>query len=181
MANEADEVATPPWTGSLVRLGDLDDVSKVADESWKKLVAWAKDKDLIYIDGANLYSGSVNADKINVNDLFALNIEAKFKMEDKTYSITLADGTVIGDLKLNGNNFISKSPIAKEMFEDCCSPVVISDGEVEETHNNMELVQITPMGEEYWFVLRDISKAEMEKIKMQSDIEYIAMMAGVEL
>ena len=49
-------------------------------------------------------------------------------MEDKTYSITLADGTVIGDLKLNGNNFISKSPIAKEMFEDCCSPVVISDG-----------------------------------------------------
>ena len=42
-------------------------------------------------------------------------------MEDKTYSITLADGTVIGDLKLNGNNFISKSPIAKEMFEDCCS------------------------------------------------------------
>lgn len=58
------------------RLGDLDDVSKVADESWKKLVAWAKDKDLIYIDGANLYSGSVNADKINVNDLFAQNIEA---------------------------------------------------------------------------------------------------------
>lgn len=26
-------------------------------------------------------------------------------MEDKTYSITLADGTVIGDLKLNGNQF----------------------------------------------------------------------------
>ena len=84
-------------------------------------------------------------------------------------------------LKLNGNNFISKSPIAKELFEDCCSPAVKSDGEAEETHNNMELVQITPMGEEYWFVLRDISKAEMEKIKMQSDIEYIAMMAGVEL
>ena len=45
----------------------------------------------------------------------------------------------------------------------------------------MELVQITEMGDDYWFVLRDISKAEMEKIKMQSDIEYIAMMAGVEL
>ena len=39
-------------------------------------------------------------------------------MEDKTYSITLADGTVIDDLKLNGNNFISKSPITKEIFED---------------------------------------------------------------
>ena len=37
-------------------------------------------------------------------------------MEDKTYSITLADGTVIDDLKLNGNNFISKSPITKERY-----------------------------------------------------------------
>lgn len=102
-------------------------------------------------------------------------------MENKTYSITLADGTVIGDLKLNGNNFISKTKVSHDTFADNCSPVTISDGEVEEVHDNMELVQITEMGDDYWFVLRDISKAEMEKIKMQSDIEYIAMMSGVEL
>lgn len=102
-------------------------------------------------------------------------------MENKTYSITLADGTIIGDLKLNGNNFISKTNVSHDAFADNCSPVTISDGEAEEVHENMELVQITEMGDEYWFVLRDISKAEMEKIKMQSDIEYIAMMAGVEL
>lgn len=102
-------------------------------------------------------------------------------MENKTYSITLADGTVIGDLKLNGNNFISKTKVSHDVFADNCSPVTISDGEVEEVHDNMELVQITEMGDDYWFVLRDISKAEMEKIKMQSDIEYIAMMSGVEL
>lgn len=102
-------------------------------------------------------------------------------MENKTYSITLADGTIIGDLKLNGNNFISKTKISHDAFADNCSPVTINDGEVEEVHENMELLQITEMGNEYWFVLRDISKAEMEKIKMQSDIEYIAMMVGVEL
>lgn len=102
-------------------------------------------------------------------------------MENKTYSITLADGTVIGDLKLNGNNFISKTKISEDVFADNCTPITVSDGESEEIHDNMELVQITEMGDEYWFVLRDISKAEMEKIKMQSDIEYIAMMAGVEL
>ena len=28
-------------------------------------------------------------------------------MDDKIYKITLADGTVIDNLKLNGNNFIS--------------------------------------------------------------------------
>lgn len=45
----------------------------------------------------------------------------------------------------------------------------------------MELVQITPVGDEYWFVLRDLTAAELKQIKMQSDIEYVAMMAGVEI
>lgn len=102
-------------------------------------------------------------------------------MENKIYSITLSDGSVIENLKLNGNNFISEVSVSSETFTDNCSPVIISDGETEEVHANMELVQITEMGDQYWFVLRDISEAEMEKIKMQSDIEYIAMMAGVEL
>lgn len=102
-------------------------------------------------------------------------------MENKIYSIMLSDGSMIGNLKLNGNNFISEIPVSAELFTDNCSPVVISDGEIEDVHENMELVQVTKMGDEYWFVLRDISASEMEKIKMQSDIEYIAMMAGVEL
>lgn len=102
-------------------------------------------------------------------------------MDDKIYSITLADGTVINDLKLNGNNFISKNPVPADIFTDNCSPVVISEGETEETHDNMELIHVTKMKDEYWFALRDISDAEMKTIKMQSDIEYIAMMSGVEL
>lgn len=102
-------------------------------------------------------------------------------MENKFYNIKLSDGTVIENLKLNGNNFISRVPLSVDLFTDNCSPVIISDGETDEIHENMELVQVTEMGEEYWFVLRDISKAEMERIKMQSDIEYVAMMAGVEL
>lgn len=102
-------------------------------------------------------------------------------MDDKIYKITLADGAVIDNLKLNGNNFISKTRIAAEMFLDNCSPVIISDGDNDEVHENVELVQLSEMNGEYWFVLRDIPTDELEKIKMQSDIEYVAMMAGVEL
>ena len=102
-------------------------------------------------------------------------------MEDRTYSITLADGTVLDNLRLNGNNFISKTPVDPVLFNGNCSPVVISDGEVEETHENMELVQVTPYQGEYWFILRDLSSAELASMKMQSDIEYVAMMAGIEL
>ena len=102
-------------------------------------------------------------------------------MDDKKYTVTLADGTVIEDLALNGNNFISKIKIEEEIFEDNCSPVVISDGENTETHENMELVQITQMGDEYWFILRDLSADELRNAKIQSDVDYIAMMTGVEL
>lgn len=45
----------------------------------------------------------------------------------------------------------------------------------------MELVQITEYDGQYWFILRDLSLEELDKIKTRSDIEYLPMMAGVEL
>jgi hypothetical protein len=102
-------------------------------------------------------------------------------MNEKTYTVTLADGTVIGNLKLNGNNYISTELIAPGVFDGNCSPVVIDDGTCDETHDNMELVQLTEVNGEYWFVLRDISFEELSRIKIQADIEYVAMMVDVEL
>lgn len=102
-------------------------------------------------------------------------------MDEKIYKITLADGSVIDNLKLNGSNYISETPIDEAMFAYNCSPVTISDGVTEENHPSMELVQITESSGKYWFVLRDYSTEELAQMKMQSDIEYIAMMAGVEL
>ena len=102
-------------------------------------------------------------------------------MDTKTYTITLADGTVLDDLKLNGNNFISNTEINADLFDENCYSVIISDGENSETHN-MELVQITEQEPgKYWFVLREISDFELAQIKIQSDIEYVAMMASIEL
>ena len=39
-------------------------------------------------------------------------------MEERAWKITLADGTSLGSLKLNGNNFISTTEVTEEMFED---------------------------------------------------------------
>lgn len=102
-------------------------------------------------------------------------------MEDNIYKITLADGTILNDLRLNGNNFISTYPIDADTFAYNCAPVVITTDGVDDVHENMELIQVTQMNDKYWFVLRDIPVAELTRIKMQSDIEYIAMMAGIEL
>lgn len=102
-------------------------------------------------------------------------------MDNKIYTITLADGTVIHNLTINGNNYISKTKLVEDTFRDNCSPVTINDGTNDEVHPFMDLLQITENDGEYWLVLRDIPADELEKMQMKSDIEYLAMMGGVEL
>ena len=102
-------------------------------------------------------------------------------MDDKLYSITLADGTVLNDLRPNGTNYISANPIDAAIFEYNCSPLTISDGEFVDIHAHAELIHVLHIGEEYWIAFRDISKAELDLIRIKSDIEYLAMMSDVEL
>ena len=102
-------------------------------------------------------------------------------MDDKIYTVTLADGTELSGLRLNGNNFISENEISAGVFAGNCSTVVISDGETSETYENMALIHVTKMADGYWFALRELSKQELTLMKMQSDIDYVAMMANVEL
>ena len=45
----------------------------------------------------------------------------------------------------------------------------------------MTLVQIVKYDEEYWFILRTMTKRELQDLKNRADIDYIAMMTDVEL
>lgn len=102
-------------------------------------------------------------------------------MPKTTYTVTLADGTKLSNLTINGNNFISKAAIERTVFNDNCSPIIISDGENEEIHPAMSLIHLTEMEREVWFALRDITDSELESIKTRSDIEYIALMCDIDL
>lgn len=97
------------------------------------------------------------------------------------YKVTLADGTEITGLTLNGNNFISRNPIDRNIFTDNLSPVIISEGNTEEIHDSMDLIHLTTMGNETWFALRDLTASELAAIKTRSDIDYIAMMCDIDL
>ena len=94
-------------------------------------------------------------------------------MNNKLYSITLADGTVVENLRLNGTNYISETPVDKAIFEDNCSPTIISDGEFSETHDNMELIHILEHKGEWWLALRDISEVELEVRRQVASLDYI--------
>lgn len=103
-------------------------------------------------------------------------------MENRTYKITLADGSTIENLSLNGNNYISKNELTEAIFKDNLERVTIacSDGNTEELER-LALVQIQKHGEEYWFVLRKLSKQEIKDARTQANIEYLAMMTNVDL
>lgn len=48
-------------------------------------------------------------------------------------------------------------------------------------HEHMELIQIAHYADGWYFVIRDIPADKLEKLRDRGDIEYIAMMTGVEL
>ena len=101
-------------------------------------------------------------------------------MEERAWKVTLADGTSLGSLKLNGNNFISTTEVTKEMFEDNLTEVTIEGGDTIEKHENMELVQISKMGEDWWFILRDIPAEELEQMALKAQLDYLSMMVDPE-
>lgn len=86
------------------------------------------------------------------------------------YTITLADGTEIKNLSLNGNNFISDTPLDASMFAGKLQTVRITGPGMDETHENMDLVGIRQDGGKCWFVLRDLSAQELKERKMLADI-----------
>ena len=97
------------------------------------------------------------------------------------YKVTLADGTEITGLTLNGNNFISRNSIDRSVFTDNLSPVIITKGNNDELHDSMDLIHLTKMGDNTWFALRDLTAEELTAIKTRSDIDYIAMMCDIDL
>lgn len=59
--------------------------------------------------------------------------------------------------------------------------MTITDGETTTELTNVELVQCMQYGTEYWFVLREMTDAELTAAKVQAGIDYIAMMADIDL
>lgn len=103
-------------------------------------------------------------------------------MEKETWKITLADGTMLDQLRLNGNNFISAAKVTDATFAGKLSGVTITDPNGAQTvHEHMALVQISQCDGEYWFILRDLLPEELTAAKMAANIEYIAMMTDVNL
>lgn len=102
---------------------------------------------------------------------------------EESFKITLADGTQLKNLKLNGNNYISKTKIIEDDFKGKLSKVIIENEtkKTSEEFEHMELVQIVHYEDGYYFILRELSEQELKDIKIQGNLDYLAMMVDVDL
>ena len=82
------------------------------------------------------------------------------------YTITLAEGTRLEPLELNGNNYIAKKVLEDSVFEGNLGTVTISDGENTETHRNMVLIQNKDMDGSSWFILGETTEKEAQQAAM---------------
>lgn len=92
-------------------------------------------------------------------------------MENNIYTITLSDGTVLSDLTLNGNNFVSQTEVTEAMFVGKLDTVTITDGENTDILHDAELVQIAQYADGWYFILREIPEAE----RMQMDMDALTV------
>jgi len=86
------------------------------------------------------------------------------------YTIKLYDGTIISNLVLNGNNFISDKIISNDIFTDNLNKVEISDGENIQKYNDMMLVANRVIEGKSWFILAEKTPEQKEKEALEAII-----------
>ena len=86
------------------------------------------------------------------------------------YTIKLYDGTVLENLELNGNNFISDKIIPDDIFTDNLNEVEISDGENTQIYQDMALVANRVIDGKSWFILAEKTPEQKEKEEFENNI-----------
>jgi len=89
------------------------------------------------------------------------------------YTIKLNNGTIISNLVLNGNNFISDKIISDDIFTNNLDKVEISDGKSTQIYQDMMLVANRVIDGKSWFILAEKTQEQKEKEALEKCINDI--------
>lgn len=100
-------------------------------------------------------------------------------MENKeTYKITLVDGTIIDNLILNGNNYITTQKLDEsKIIPTNFYNIIINDIE----YNNMTLRNFWKDTDGYHIIISELTAQEKFEAQISAKLDYIAMMEDIEL
>lgn len=86
------------------------------------------------------------------------------------FTMTLANGTKLENLELNGNNYIAPDVVEDSVFEGNMDTVIISDGTTEETYSDMRLMSNIVRNGQSWIVIGERSKASADVERLQNQV-----------
>ena len=93
-------------------------------------------------------------------------------------NLILSDGSVLNNLEVNGNCLISENDIPDEQItNEMLANIKVNDIE----YKNVVLVRKWKDDNKTWLALRQKTDDEIWKETYMANIDYISMMAGIEL
>ncbi len=106
-----------------------------------------------------------------------------------TYTITLSNGKVFSGLRASGSCFVSKNKVTADDFSGGLKSVTVlpvpetsdEDAGVTQTLKACKLGKVFVVDGEYYFWLEVPAQEELERLQDRADLDYIALMTGVEL
>ena len=103
-------------------------------------------------------------------------------MDEKIfYTIEFSNGEKIENLTLNGNNYVSKTEITEDMFNNLLNITIIGSDNSKQIIQYGKLLQIAHYQDGWYFIITEMSPDEIFKEKILANIDYIAMETGIDL
>lgn len=87
------------------------------------------------------------------------------------YTITLADGTQLTGLDMNGTNYVSKTKIDESIFTDNLTTMKVSDGETETIYNDMQFIQQMEWSDGTFYLAFCEKSAEQKQAELIATLE----------
>ncbi len=97
------------------------------------------------------------------------------------WKMILSDGRELAGCRKNGTNYVSDTQVDTAIFEGNLSPLVITNGEEVDEYARGRLVQQVQYEDGWYLCFEDIPQRELLDAAILGKIDYLAMMADVEL
>ena len=95
------------------------------------------------------------------------------------WTLTLADGTTIKNIGMNGSMFTSPVPVDEEAFKNNLSPFKAENTKGDKIEYNFaRLGYVYQQGDEWWIPIEQIMESEIRIDKLEADVSMLMLLVG---
>jgi len=125
-----------------------------------------------------------NSDNNDATEFYAPVIEESPEYKYDLIIESIGKTFEINGLDMNGSNYVSENEIDTSKWPEIFKLTVKRNNEVFETYEHAKLIQQIQYSwdnNRFYLAFCPISTDQVEKLKMKSDLEYLAMMTDVDI